>query len=190
MQNINACAVLNRTFGRLKFKSALVVVVVASLLGNMAPMGFIAFADPPKPTPECSEVGGAFVTNFIASDQTAGTATGDLKGALGVKVLAVLSGTIGAGTPVVLKVQHFWVTETGDTLLLNQAELTAYPGASPSQPLLYSFVYEHGIKLTGGTGKYDGATGIIKAWGAADLGGGEVVGRYAGQICLKAPSKP
>jgi hypothetical protein len=116
MQNINARAVLNRSFGSLKFKSALVVAVVASLLGNMAPMGSMAFADPVKANPDCSEVGGAFVTNFIASDQTAGTATGDLKGALGVKVLAVLSGTIGGGTPVKLKVQHFWVTETGDTL--------------------------------------------------------------------------
>ena len=187
MQNINARAVLSRTFRNSKLKFALVVVVVASLLGNMPPMGSMAFADPKA---DCSEVGGAFVTNFIASDQTAGTATGDLKGALGVKVLAVLSGTIGAGTPVKLKVQHFWVTETGDTLLLNQAELTAYPGASPSQTLLYSFVYEQGVKLVGGTGKYDGATGTIKAWGAVDLSAGEVVGRYAGQVCLKASSKP
>src|SRR6476619_6556515 len=121
MQNISACAVLNRTFGNLTFKFALAAAVVASALGNLAPMGSTAFADSDKKS-QCSEVGGAFVTNFIASDQTAGSATGDLKGALGVKVLAFVSGTIGAGTPIDLKVQHFWVTETGHTLHMDQAE--------------------------------------------------------------------
>src|SRR5688572_18014632 len=122
MQSLNTQSVLDRTFGHLAFKFALVAVFVASVLANTAPLVPLAFAqsekEKEKAKSQCSEVGGAFVTNFIASDQTAGTATGDLKGALGVKVLAVVSGEIGTGTLVVLKVQHFWVTEAGDTLFL------------------------------------------------------------------------
>lgn len=154
---------------------------------NVASLESVVFAQ--SGNPHCVKVGGAFVTNFITQDQTAGTATGDLKGALGVKVLGI-SGTVGNGKPVTLTVQHFWVTETGDTIFLGQAEATAYPGASPSQPLLYSAVYEQGVKIVGGTGKFDGATGSLKAWAAVDLAAGEVVGRYSGTICFGAPSKP
>lgn len=144
------------------------------------------FAGSDRGNPSCVTLGGSFTTRFIADDQTAGTATGDLKGALGVKLLGVVSGQIGNGQPVTIKVQHFWVTETGDSLLAQDAEVAAYPGASPSQPLLYSFVYEKGIKILGGTGKFDGATGLIKAWGGIDLGAGEVAGRYSGSVCFKA----
>src|SRR5262245_15886521 len=94
MQNLKTYAVLTRTSGRSSWKFALAALVFAT--ASMAPIGSMAFAQSEKAKPHCSEVGGAFVTNFIASDQTAGTATGDLKGALGVKVLAVVSGTIGA----------------------------------------------------------------------------------------------
>lgn len=160
-------------------------------VGIMAPLGSIAFAQSDHADPHCTKVGGAFVTNFTAPDQTAGTATGDLKGAVGVKILATVSGIVGNGKPVTLKVQHFWVTESGDTLFAAPAEITAYPGTSPSQPLVYSFVYEQGVSITGGTGKFNGATMQLKTWGAVDLGGtGEVVGRYSGSLCFKAPSQP
>ena len=163
------------------------LMIVAAVLALTS--GPSAFADPDKASPDCTEVGGSFVTNFIADDQTAGTATGDLKGALGVKIVAMVSGTIGDGKPVTVKVQHFWVTETGDTLLFDLADVTAYPGNSPSQPLLYSFVYEQGIKLVGGTGKFAGMTGVTKAWGSIDFGAGEAVGRYSGTIGRKPPGK-
>jgi len=189
MQNVKLCAVLNGTWGSPTCKSLLLAAIFTVALGTVAPLGSMAKAQSDKAEPHCVKMGGAFVTNFIAPDQTAGTATGDLKGALGVKVLATVSGSIGNGKPVTLKVQHFWVTETGDTLFFQVAELTAYPGTSPSQPLVYSFVYEQGGNLTGGTGKFDGATGHFKFWGGLDLDAGEVVGRYAGTVCFKAPGK-
>lgn len=156
--------------------------------GAAALVAINAFAQSGDPTTQCEKVGGALSTNFIAPDQTAGTATGDLKGALGVKILATVSGTVGDGKPVKLKVLHFWVTETGDTILTDEAELTAYPGLSPSQPLLYSAVYEKGLKVTGGTGKFEGAAGSLKVWAAVDLGAGQVAGRYSGTICFKVPT--
>ena len=169
-------------------KSISLALAFGIVLNAAAPVGTVALAQ--SGNPHCTKVGGAFVTNFIAADQTAGTATGDLKGALGVKVLGVVSGTVGNGKPVTLKVQHFWVTETGDTIFLDEAEATAYPGASPSQPLLYSAVYEKGVNIIGGTGKFEGATGALKAWAAIDLGAGEVVGRYSGSVCFNSPGKP
>lgn len=190
MQKVKLCTTLNRTWGSPTCQSLLLTAIITVALGTVAPLGSIAFAQSDNAEPHCVKVGGAFSTNFIAPDQTAGTATGDLKGALGVKVLGVVSGSVGNGKPVALKVQHFWVTETGDTLFTQDAEVTAYPSTSPSQPLLYSFVYEQGVKLIGGTGKYDGATGLVKAWGGIDLTAGQVTGRYAGCVCFKAPSKP
>lgn len=172
------------------FKSIVNALAFAVVLNVAASLGSVALAQSANAAPHTAKVGGGFVTNFIAPDQTAGTATGDLKGALGVKVLAVVSGAIGNGKPVTLKVQHFWVTETGDTIFLEAADATAYPGASPSQPLLYSAVYENGVRVIGGTGKFEGATGTLKAWAAIDLQAGEVAGRYSGTICFKAPSKP
>ena len=189
MQDINPCSVCSRTWANPTRKSLLLAALVTIGLATVAPLGSVAFAQSDHADPHCVKVGGAFVTNFIAPDQTAGNATGDLKGALGVKVLGVVSGAIGDGKPVTLKVQHFWVTETGDTLFAQAAEITAYPGTSPSQPPLYSFVYEQGVKLVGGTGKFDGATGTLKCWGGVDLGAGEVVGRYSGKVCFKAPSQ-
>ena len=171
------------------FKSTSRALALAIVLNAASPWGSVALAQSANAAPHNGKVGGAFVTNFITQDQTAGTATGDLKGALGVKVLGV-SGTVGNGKPVTLTVQHFWVTETGDTIFLQEAQATAYPGASPSQPLLYSAVYENGVKIVGGTGKFEGATGSLKAWAAVDLQAGEVVGRYSGTVCFKSPNKP
>jgi len=165
-------------------RSTLRAALAVLALGTAVASGPLAFAQ----ATDCVHVGGSFTTNFTAPDQTAGTATGDLKGALGVKLLGTVSGTVGDGKPVTLKVQHFWVTESGDTIASAETEVTAYPGGSPTQPLLYSSVYEKGVKITGGTGKFEGATGSLKVWAAIDLAAGEAAGRYAGVICFKPPT--
>jgi hypothetical protein len=70
--------------------------------------------------PHCRQMGGGILTNFLNPSQclptsgssvnlcTDGTATGDLRGAVGVQVL----GTSGN----VYHNQHHWVTESGDTI--------------------------------------------------------------------------
>ncbi len=190
MQNVNRSTVRNHHGIQATLRRLLTAALFTAAVAILAPLGSTAFAQSDHADPHCTKVGGAFVTNFIAPDQTAGTATGDLKGALGVKILGTVSGTAGNGKPVTLKVQHFWVTETDDTLFPVTAQITAYPGTSSSQPLLYSFVYEQGVTIAGGTGKFDGATVQLKCWGAVDLGAGEVVGRYSGTVCFKAPNQP
>ena len=67
------------------------------------------------------------MTNFLDPTQCAspaglctdGTATGDLRGAVGVNVLAV--------TGNVYHVHHHLVTETGDTVFWQDADLTTFP---------------------------------------------------------------
>jgi hypothetical protein len=40
--------------------------------------------------------------------------------------------------------------------------------------------------ITGGTGKFAGATGTLHFTGEADLNGGTLVLRYNGRVCLAA----
>jgi hypothetical protein len=104
-----------------------------------------------------------------------GTATGDLKGAVGATILS----TEGSGNTLILHVQHHWVTESGDTLVFDPAIATTTQVA----PGLYAIV-TYPVHLKGGTGKFAGATGNFTNIGEADLGSGQIVLRYTGQVCL------
>ena len=126
----------------------------------------------------CRAIGGSISTNFVNATTTAGTATGDLAGSVGVSVLSVGQGADGS---VVFHNQHTWVTTTGDTIFLNQADATAY--ASPI-PGLYAASYLKGVVIAGGTGKFAKATGKISGWGAVNLAASEITLRYEGTVCF------
>ena len=110
--------------------------------------------------------------NFVA--ETLGTATGDLRGGLGVYVLSLTP-----GNPTIFINHHHWVTESGDTIFLADAEAKAYPSVVPG---LFSAIYPNGVKITGGTGRFAGAHGNIASWGAVDQNTGQIVLRYQGTI--------
>lgn len=136
--------------------------------------------------PHCRQVGGGVLTNFLDPSQclqtlgssvnlcTDGTATGDLKGAVGVQVVGI--------TGNVYHNRHHWVTESGDTIFLNPADLTAFPTSDPNRVLAD---YLSGVEIMGGTGAFAGATGTVFAFGAADLNLGQITLRYAGTVCFK-----
>lgn len=128
----------------------------------------------------CVLVGGTIMTNFGAIDQntTMGTATGDLRGAVSGTLLGAPQP--GAGNTLVFHVQHHWVTESGDTLFFDPATATTVP---LSQTLFAVVTYP--LHLTGGTGKFAGATGDLSAIGEVDLVKGTVF-RYSGQVCFAA----
>jgi hypothetical protein len=129
----------------------------------------------------CKMVAGGVLTNFLDLSnptETLGTATGDLKGGLGVTVLKFSTGP--NGTLVFLN-QHHWVTETGDTLYFDNAQAAAFPTGIPG---LYAVSYTNGVTLTGGTGRFAGASGKSTAWGAVDMNKGQLILRYEGQICF------
>ena len=136
----------------------------------------------------CSPVGGTIMTNFGAIDQstTMGTATGDLRGAVSGTLLGTPES--GAGGTVIFHVQHHWVTETGDTLFFDPATATTVPIAKG----LFA-VLTYPVHLTGGTGKFAGATGDFSGTGEVnlpnfpDITGGVTVFRYSGQVCYSKP---
>lgn len=136
----------------------------------------------------CREVGGGILTNLIVDDAknppetlTLGSATGDFRGGVGVEVLSTSGGVIGA--PTVFHNRHRWVTESGETILLADAEATAY--AIPAVPGLYAVAYADRVQIKGGTGRFSGASGSIVLFGALDLNKGQIVLRYGGQVCLR-----
>ena len=143
---------------------------VGIFLGLMTGSGFAG-------DPHCKQVGGAISTNFLDASATLGTATGDLKGGVGVSVLSVAPGANGV---IVFHNQHHWVTENGDTLSLEDADATAFP---TSMPALVAISYTQGVQVNGGTGGFNGAKGTLTVWGAADLSREQIVLRYEGQIC-------
>lgn len=133
-------------------------------------------------TAECRAVGGAISTNFIDQSATLGTATGDLRGSLGVDVLGVAAGPNGS---TVFHNHHRWVTESGDTIFLADADATAFPTGVPG---LFGTSYIDGVKIVGGTGQFAEASGNLAIFGAVNLGQGQVVLRYQGQVCVSHPS--
>jgi hypothetical protein len=139
----------------------------------------VAYAQASSSEPHCRPVGGTVMTNFGAIDQntTMGTATGDLRGAVSGTILGAPQP--GAGGTLVFHVQHHWVTESGDTLSFDPATATTVP---LSQTLFAIVTYP--LHLTGGTGRFAGATGDMNAIGEVDLVKGTVF-RYSGQVCFE-----
>jgi hypothetical protein len=125
----------------------------------------------------CRPAAGMLMTNLGAVDAatTMGTATGDLRGAVGATILS----TESSGDTLILHVQHHWVTESGDTLDWSPAAATTTQVA----PGLYAIV-SYPTHLKGGTGKFAGATGNFTAIGEADLANGQIVLRYTGTLCF------
>ena len=141
----------------------------------------------------CRKVSGGIVTNFLNesgtvsgtsfANETLGTATGDLKGSLGVHVLSLQPGPNGT---TIFHNHHHWVTEAGDTIFLADAYATAYPSGIPG---LFAATYPNGVTITGGTGRFAGASGNIASWGAVDQNTGRIVLRYQGTFCFTRPER-
>ena len=129
----------------------------------------------------CKSVGGSIITNFGAVDQytTLGPATGDLGGA----VAATLTQPPAAGPQgtVIFHIQHHWVTNSGDNIFFD-------PAIATTQPIslnLFAVITYH-VNISGGTGKFAGATGELDNIGEADLVRGTAF-RYSGQVCFADP---
>jgi hypothetical protein len=129
-------------------------------------------------TSQCTQVGGAILTNLggfgeiDGSPTTLGVATGDLKGALGVKILSASPDFTS------ITVQHHWVTEDGETLNFDQATLHgAYVG-----PNLLA-VTDYKVHLRGGTGRFRNVSAELSSIGELDFNTGHAILRYSGTVC-------
>jgi hypothetical protein len=126
----------------------------------------------------CVSVGGTFSTNiggFGAANTTLGVATGDLRGALGVEILGESTGPNGTA---IVTVQHHWVTDSGDAVFIDKADAA---GVFVAPGLLA--ITNYPTHISGGTGKFKGATGDTTSIGEVDFNTGQIVGRYTGQVC-------
>ena len=155
--------------------------IAFAIRGRSAPK---PFSQSVEAVPHCRDVGGAILTNFLDQTTTLGTATGDLRGGLGVNVLSVAPGANGS---TVFHNHHHWVTESGDAIFFADADATAFPSGVPG---LFAASYINGINITGGTGRFAGTTGKLAVFGAVNLVQGEIVFRYQGQVCVVGPENP
>ena len=130
----------------------------------------------------CAPVAGTFMTNVggLGNNTTLGVITGDIKGAVGVEILGVKTASDGTTT---ITAQHHLVTEAGDTVFIDQA-IGVFVG-----PGLMALTNYH-FHLSGGTGRFEGATGDMSAIGEADFNTGHLIGRYTGRICTEATGTP
>ena len=147
-------------------------------------LGSVSHAQSGNSAPHCNAIGGTVMTNLAVVDQstTLGIVEGDLRGSVAATILNVSEGADGT---VIFTVQHHFVTDSGDTILTKQATATTTVVA----PGLYA-VLSYPVQITGGTGKYAGATGQFNNIGAADLNTGRTVFRYSGHVCFAAPENP
>lgn len=140
---------------------------------------------------QCRHVGGGVLSDFLDQTQCTssvglcaeGTVSGDIRGEIGIQVLAV---TTQNGTTV-CHVHHHLVTDAGDMIFFDDADLSTFPTSDPNRVLAD---YLQGIEIVGGTGHYEGATGTVFPFGAADLKLGQITLRYAGTICFAAVPPP
>jgi hypothetical protein len=88
-------------------------------------------------------------------------------------------GTLGliSGSPPV----HHWVTDSGDSIYFDVATATTLAISSTRFAIV-----SYPVHITGGTGKFAGATGDLNNIGEVDLNGGTVF-RYTGKVCYADP---
>lgn len=162
------------------FTNRITRIKLGLLLGGLflAPVAN-AFAEDPAENRHCKQVGGAFLTNLSVIDPatTLGVATGDLTGAVAATILPPFPKP--TDNPVVFEVQHHFVTEAGDTITVAVAKAVGVPVA----PGLVA-ITDYPIEITGGTGRFNGATGKIKNIGEVDLITGRTIFRYSGTVCF------
>ena len=126
----------------------------------------------------CAHVGGSLITNFGAVDAntTLGPATGDLRGAVAATLLTPPQP--GPHGTVIFNIQHHWVTDSGDNIQIDPAVAVSVP-LSATRFAITSYP----THISGGTGKFAGATGNLEALGEADLQAGTAL-RYSGEVCF------
>jgi len=129
----------------------------------------------------CVPVGGVLITNIgaIGGVYNLGPVFGDLQGSVAANIVSSTSTTY--------TLQHYWVTTSGDTILFKPAVLTpTYP--VPSNMNIVAVPWGNYISaISGGTGKYTGATGSISYFGMADFTKNTLVLRYSGTVCYQQP---
>jgi hypothetical protein len=158
--------------------AGVVFSLFAFVPNNLVPLTPVAFAqDQTASSNNCTPVGGVLFTNInvIAGVTNLGPVYGDLAGSVAATIL-------GQNSNGSYNVQHYWVTTAGDTITLKTAVL--YPTYPTSNKDIVAVPWgNYRAYISGGTGKFNGATGYVDAFGMADFIQNTVVFRYRGEVC-------
>jgi hypothetical protein len=141
-----------------------------------------------QPGQTCSPVGGVLFTNVAAIENriNSGVVYGDLAGAVSA---AIIAGPETIGFPgrqqIRFTVQHYWVTDKGESIQFKPAVATADP---TSKQNVVAITYDNYVGvISGGTGRFAGATGTVKFMGTVDFNENHLVLRYFGEVCQAFP---
>jgi hypothetical protein len=155
--------------------------VVFSLLAfvpnNLVRLTPVALAQSQNGLSACVPVGGVLMTNIgaIAGVTNLGPVFGDLQGSIAATIL-------GQNSDGSYNVQHYWVTAAGDTITLKQAVLS--PTYPTSDKAIVAVPWGHyRSDISGGTGKFNNATGYLDYFGIADFQQNTLLLRYRGEVC-------
>jgi hypothetical protein len=151
--------------------------LLASIPNNLTRLTPFALAQGQNAHSACIPVGGALITNIgaIAGVTNLGPVSGDLSGSVAATIL-------GQNSNGSFNVQHYWVTAAGDTITLKVAVLIpTYPTSDKSIVAVPWGNYRSDI--SGGTGKFNNATGYLDYFGIADFQQNTLVLRYRGEVC-------
>ena len=155
--------------------------VVFSLLAfvpnNLVRLTPVALAQNQNGLAACVPVGGALITNIgaIAGVTNLGPVWGDLNGSVAATIL-------GQNSDGSYNVQQYWVTAAGDTITLKLAVLI--PTYPTSDKAIVAVPWGHyRSDISGGTGKFNNATGYLDYFGIADFQQNTLVLRYRGEVC-------
>jgi hypothetical protein len=127
-------------------------------------------------TRRCVAVGGVLFTNInvIAGVTNMGPVFGDLKGSVAATVLS--SNADG------ILIQHYWVTENGETIEFKPALLK--PVMVDDSGAIVAVPYgNYRSEISGGSGSFKGAGGMLEYLGMADFKSNHLVLRYRGEVC-------
>jgi hypothetical protein len=159
-----------------------VMFLLLSFVTN-SPLRLTPVAAAEAASSHCVPVGGALMTNIgaIAGVTNLGPASGDLAGSLAATIL-------GQNSNGTFNVQHYWVTAAGETITLKKAVLTP---TYPTNDLAIVAVPWGNYRsyISGGTGKFEGASGYLDYFGMADFHQNTLVLRYRGQVCYAPASE-
>jgi len=155
---------------------ALLLVALSLAAAGSHPSASSGWSNPDR---TCVPVGGTIITNLgaLAPDEphtTLGPTTGDLAGAVAATVRSGPDPSKGA---FLFTVQHHWVTTSGDAIHFDLATAKA----AQVSPTRFA-VLDYPVHITGGTGKFDGATGDLNSIGELDFNAGVSL-RYFGKVC-------
>jgi hypothetical protein len=125
----------------------------------------------------CVPVGGVLMTDIALIDgvYNLGPVFGDLQGSVAAKI-------VSANADGTYTIQHSWVTTAGDIIQMSPAILKpAYP--TPDKNIVAVPWGHYSSDITGGTGKFEGASGTIRYFGMGDFSKLTLVLRYRGRVC-------